>query len=208
MSRALPLVLALALVPAAATLAQQEAVEPLPQVAAPERPSADVAAPDPVAPPEDPDAESEKAAERLGLDLSGGSPMSISSDELEAMPRDGGIEKVIFRRNVVVKQGPLRIDCDRLEAFYPSGQGGGRPDKITASGSVRITQPGREAHCDVATLNNRARTAVCRASSGKVQLRRGEDVIHADSIEFDLKTGAVRAKGGVTIQVAAEEAAE
>ncbi len=216
MSRVLPLVLvlALALVSAPAGWAQQEAAEPLPQPAAPseappETPPADVGAADPVAPPEESGAEAEtEAAQRLGLDLSGGSPMSISAEELEAMPRDGGVEKVIFRRNVVVEQGPLRIDCDRLEAFYPSGQGGGRPDKITASGSVRITQPGREAHCDVATLDNRARTAVCKARSGKVQLRRGEDVIHADSIEFDLKTGAVRATGGVTIQVAAEEAAK
>ena len=199
MSRAVSWIVALVLVPAPSSWGQHGAAEPLPQVAAP----------DPAPRPDEPGARAEQeAAQRLGLDLSGGSPMSISSDELEALPRDGGVEKVIFRRNVVVKQGPLRIDCERLEAFYASGQGGGRPDKITASGSVRIRQPGREAHCDVATLDNRARTAVCSAASGKVQLRRGEDVIHADSIEFDLETGAVRATGGVTIQVASEEAAE
>ena len=150
----------------------------------------------------------EAAAERLGVELESDAPMSISSDALEAVRDESGAEKIVFTHNVVVEQGSLRIYCDRLEALYPQGESGGRPDRITASGSVRITQPGREAHCAVATVDNRAGTALCVAKSGKVELRRGGDVIRADSVEFNLATGAVKAQGGVTIRVQPEVAAE
>jgi lipopolysaccharide export system protein LptA len=146
--------------------------------------------------------------ERLGVALDN-APMTISSDELEALVDEQGAERIVFSRNVIVQQGSLRIDCERLEALYPRGESAsGRPDTIRASGAVRITQPGREASCDEAVVDNRKQIVLCTAKSGKVALRRGEDVIQADSVEFNLVTGAVRARGGVTIQVQPQEVAE
>jgi len=48
-------------------------------------------------------------------------PISIRADELEAVSRDGR-RHLIFTDNVRVEQADVRIESDRLEAFYPKGE--------------------------------------------------------------------------------------
>ncbi len=145
--------------------------------------------------------------ERLGVQLESGVPMTITSDELEAMRDESGAERIIFTRNVHVEQGELEVFCDWLEAVYPNAAGG-QADRITARGSVRILQMGREAICTEAIFDNVKETAECTTDGGKARLRRGEDTILADRIHFDLRTGKFRASGGVEVQVRSEEEGE
>jgi lipopolysaccharide transport protein LptA len=153
----------------------------------------------------------EKAAvsgmERLGVQLQSGTPMKITADELEAVRDESGAERIIFTQNVHVEQGELEVFCDWLEAMYPE-TAGGQADKITARGSVRILQMGREASCTEAIFDNVKETAQCTTEGGKSRLRRGEDTILADRIYFDLKTGKFRASGGVEVLVRSEEDGE
>ncbi len=153
----------------------------------------------------------EKAAtagiERLGVQLDSGAPMKITSDELEALRDESGAERIIFTQNVHVEQGELEVFCDWLEAIYPE-TAGGQADRITARGSVRILQTGREAICTEAIFDNVKQTAECTTEGGKSRLRRGEDTIRADRIYFDLQTGKFRASGRVEVEVRSEEEGE
>ncbi len=149
----------------------------------------------------------ESAAARLGIQIQSGGEMNIRSAELTAERDESGAERIVFEKNVVVDQGDLQITCDWLEAIYLDGAGG-QADRITARGSVRILQAGREALCTDAAFDNVEQTMECTARTGKARLTRGEHVIKADRIYFDLKTGKFRASGGVQIEVRSEGEAE
>jgi lipopolysaccharide transport protein LptA len=153
------------------------------------------------------DEASESAAARLGVQLQSGTPMKITSDELEMDRAEGGAEQVIFQQNVRVEQGDLLVYCDWLEALYLEGASG-QADRITARGSVRILQTGREAFCTEAVFDNVGQTVECTSEGGQSRLRRSEDIIIADRIHFDLKTGKFRATGAVQVEVRSEEEAE
>ena len=153
----------------------------------------------------------DKAVDRLGLAMDTELPMTIRSDELEAAPDAAGRDRVIFQRNVHVEQGDMVLRCDWLEAIYPKRSGsntGGRPDRITARGSVRIRQARNEARCSEAVFNNQACSAECTMKGGKAELRRGGDLIEADAIVFDLCKGVLKARGGVRIRTTSSAAGE
>lgn len=143
------------------------------------------------------------AVERMGVRLQSGTPMKIRSDELDAVREEDGAERIIFRQNVRVEQGDLRIYCDWLEALYLNGAGG-QADRVTARGKVRLLQAGSEASCSEAVFDNVRQTASCTTKGGKSRLRRGKDVIKADRIDFDLKTGRFRASGAVEVEMGSD----
>jgi lipopolysaccharide export system protein LptA len=144
------------------------------------------------------------AAERLGLAVDAGAPMTIESDELEANQDERGRDRVIFQRNVRVEQGDMVLRCDWLEAIYPKRvegvDSGGQPERITARGGVRIDQAGNIARCSEAVFNNQSCAAECISKQGRATLSRGEDVIEADRIFFDLCEGVLKARGKVRIR--------
>ncbi len=143
------------------------------------------------------------AAERLGLAVDASAPMTIEADELEASQADDGRDRVVFEKRVKVAQGGMVLHCDWLEAIYPprvEGESGGQPQRITARGQVRIEQGGNVARCSEAVFNNQACSAECTASEGRATLSRGEDLISADRIFFDLCDGVLKARGKVLIE--------
>lgn len=159
----------------------------------------------------EPKREPATAAERLGLSMSSGQPIEIRADELEALPDKTGRDRVIFQRNVRVSQADMVLHCNWLEAVYPKRPEGsdtpvgGQPERITARGDVRIVQAGNEARCSEAVFDNQACSAECTASDGRATLRRGEDVIEADRIQFDLCKGLLKATGDVVIRAKPSE---
>lgn len=149
----------------------------------------------------------ETAARRLGIRLQTGEDMVIRSDAFEAARAQDGAERVIFEHDVRVVQGTLRIDCDWLEAIYPSGAQG-QADRITARGGVKILQDATEARCTEAVFDNAEQTLLCTASTGKAELHRDQDILRADRIHFDLKTGKFSARGGVEVEMRSNGVAE
>ena len=141
-----------------------------------------------------------RAAERFGFTLSKDEPMTITAEELDAARTEKGDEHVIFRRSVKVVQGDLHLSCDWLEAVYPKGKGG-KPERITARGSVRIRQAGSEARCSEAILNNTACSVKCMGSGPPASLRRGEETIEGDQIFFDLCKGVLKVRGGARVRM-------
>lgn len=141
-----------------------------------------------------------QAVERLGLKFTPNAELVITSDEAEGVKGQGGRESVVFSKHVKARQGDMNLECDWLEAIYPP-TAGHRPDKISAKGSVVITQGTNQAHCMEAQVDNVACTAECRSTGTKATLRRGTDDVEADTIYFDLCKGTVKAVGSVQIRV-------
>ena len=129
----------------------------------------------------------------FGLSVDSDEPLSISSDELEAVQSQGA-RRLVFTENVVVTQADVRITTRRLEAFYPSGSS--KPDRLVATGDVVMAQGEREAHCDEAIYARGDQRLVCR---GNAELQDGPDRVAGEEIVFDLATEAVTVTGNAAV---------
>jgi len=137
----------------------------------------------------------EPASDAFGINFNSDRPISIHSDELEAV-KTGGARRLLFTRNVVVTQDDMTIRSNRLEAFYPAETS--QPDRLVASGKVRMTQGDREARCDEATYERDEDMLICR---GNAELREGEDCVAGEWIEFDTESETVTVKGGAKVVI-------
>jgi lipopolysaccharide export system protein LptA len=126
-------------------------------------------------------------------------PLSIHSDELEAFQNEGA-RRLVFSKRVHVKQDDMELTSHRLEAFYPANAS--QPDRLVASGSVKMMQGNREARCDRATYHRSQEMLIC---AGSAELRDGEDVVTGDVIEFDLASERVVVTGGASVLIHPEE---
>jgi lipopolysaccharide export system protein LptA len=140
------------------------------------------------------------AVDRLGLRFTPDAELVITADEAEGAKTEAGQESVVFSQHVRASQGDMLLECDWLEAVYPKAAAG-RPDRITARGSVLMTQGTNQARCSEASVDNVACTALCKSVGTRASLRRGSDDIEANAIYFDLCKGTVRAVGDVSIRV-------
>jgi lipopolysaccharide export system protein LptA len=107
-------------------------------------------------------------------------PIEISAEVAEIISRNDG-RRLIFQRNVHVRQANVSLRSDRLVAFYQKGES--EPRELQAEGNVRIVQDDRRASCDRATYLRKASRLVCRGHAEMVQ---GCDIVRGESIEFDL----------------------
>jgi len=123
-------------------------------------------------------------------------PINIRSDELEAF-EEGGERRFVFRQDVEVRQGDLRLTSRHLEAFYPKGSS--QPDRLEARGNVVLVQEGREARCDRAIYLRSEGRVVCLGDDA-VLLQDG-DRVRGKEIEFDLDTERLVVRGGADVEL-------
>jgi lipopolysaccharide transport protein LptA len=140
-----------------------------------------------------------------GLDLSfsqsgfrGDAPIEIKAEEAEIINRDDG-RRLIFQRNVVVRQANVSLHSDRLEALYRKGES--EPRELRAEGRVSIDQGDRRAKCDRAIYQRETQVLICR---GHAELVQGCDVVRGESIEFDLAGDQARVEGAASIFIQPE----
>lgn len=129
-------------------------------------------------------------------------PLSIQSEELEAIEENGG-RKLVFTRSVEVQQGDLSVRSQRLEAFYPKGAE--QPDRLVASGQVRVRQGTRELSCNRATFFQGEERLLC---VGSARLREGENQVRGEQIEIFFDQDRIRVKGGAVVNVTPRQRAE
>ncbi len=170
-----------------------------------ERVVASVADTQPVsaAPPTPPAAETRPAEEEepaAGLPLDRDAPISIRADELEAF-QERGRRRLLFRRNVRVVQEDVTLHTDRLEALYPAGSD--QPDRLVATGAVRVAQGERSMSCREATYFRAEQRVLC---VGDAELLQGSDRVRGGKIEIFLDSGRLRVSGGAVVNVRAEAA--
>jgi lipopolysaccharide export system protein LptA len=139
----------------------------------------------------------------FGFDFGGGDePLAIESDELEVVQKDGW-RRLVFKKNVRVRQGEMRLISALLEAVYP--EGGGQPDRLMAEGDVRLVQGDQKARCDRLDYDRLNERLVCR---GNAWFEDGENRLSGDVIDIDLRDEKVTVKGGASVLIQPEKKAE
>jgi lipopolysaccharide transport protein LptA len=115
---------------------------------------------------------------------------------MEALQGDDGTRRFLFRRNVRLAQGDMRVFSRRMEAFYPAdGEGG--PHRMVATGQVRLRQQGRRAKCERATFYTAESRVVCEGRDA--ELVQGTDRVRGREIEFFLDTDRMIVRGGADV---------
>jgi lipopolysaccharide transport protein LptA len=120
-------------------------------------------------------------------------PISIRADELEADTGDGS-RRFVFRKNVRVEHDNVVMHSQQLDAFYPPNTS--QPDRLEATGAVRLRQGDRRASCDRASYSRAKAMVICR---GNARLQDCRDIVKGDRIEFDLQSETVNVTGNVEI---------
>ena len=129
-------------------------------------------------------------------------PTEIKAEEAEIIDRSEG-RRLIFRRDVWVRQGDVTLRSDWLEALYD--RGASDPKRLVARGSVTVDQGDRHAECDEATYLRLEQTLIC---VGHAVLIQDCDIVRGQRIEFDLARDRARVEGGASIVIRSEAEAE
>lgn len=169
------------------------------RVAAEASPAPGTAPADAAAPPA-PAADPEPATGAGLLNIESGQPLSITADELEAIELPDGRRQLLFNRSVSVEQGGLWVHADRLEAHYPAKAS--QPDRLRASGNVRVKQKNRELSCESATYFPAEERLEC---VGNARLRDGSNQVDGERIEILFAQDRIRVQGGAVVNVAPDD---
>jgi lipopolysaccharide export system protein LptA len=101
---------------------------------------------------------------------------------------------------VNVEQGGLLVRSNRLEAHYAAKAT--QPDRLVASGNVRVKQKSRELSCAKATYFPGDERLEC---VGNAQLLDGSNRVNGDRIEILFAQDRIRVKGGAVVNVVPDE---
>lgn len=117
-------------------------------------------------------------------------PVDVAADRIEVQDRS---DRAIFSGDVVVRQGDLTLNAERLTVAY-SDAGGIQIDRLNASGGVTLRSPSETARGQFAIydLNNRLITML-----GGVTLTRGQSRVSGARLVLSLDTGRAVLDGGV-----------
>jgi lipopolysaccharide transport protein LptA len=127
--------------------------------------------------------------------IQGDKPLSIRSDELEAVD-ESGHRRLVFTRNVHIEQDDLTVLSNRLEAFYPPGAN--EPERMVATGNVRVSQRDKRMACNTATYFRSEDRILC---VGDAKLEQGNDVVQGKEIEIFVRDNRVKVRGGAVVNV-------
>jgi lipopolysaccharide export system protein LptA len=103
-----------------------------------------------------------------------------------------------------VRQGPLSLSADELQAVYVSGES--QPRELQARGHVKIHEGTRRARCEEARYDRSAQQIVCRGNPA--ELWDNEDRLAGGAIAFDLARKTVRVESGTEVKIERELSAE
>lgn len=173
--------------------------EPI-RLAESEQAPAPAAEPVAAAAPAQPAASPPAAPQRGLLQIDSDDPLSIQADELEAVEMPNGGRRLVFNRKVNVDQGGLKVQSDRLEAQYPPEAS--QPDRLIASGNVRVRQDKRELSCARAIYFPAQERLEC---TGNALLRDGANRVSGETIEILFSEDRIRVKGGAVVNVAPDK---
>ena len=122
-------------------------------------------------------------------------PIEVAAESLEVRNSDN---VAVFRGQVRVKQGAVRMTATELEVTYARGGGEGAIDRLKAIGEVVITNGNDTATADEADYDVGASEILM---TGDVLLVQGSNAIAGDKLRIDLTTGQARMIGRVVVKV-------
>lgn len=119
-------------------------------------------------------------------------PIRINARSVEANDKTGS---VVYSGNVVVEQGRLSILADRVELLTRQG----RTELVRATGKpakLRQRAAGEDEEVQAEASRVDYRVSLGKIDmSGRVSLRRGEDLFTADVLHYDLNSKSLDATG-------------
>ncbi len=98
-------------------------------------------------------------------------------------------DRIIYIGDVKLVRGEAVLRADRVEILLDEE---GRPLRIVATGSVSYREAGRRASSDYAEYDLKREVILLR---GKVRVEEEKNVLEADEIVYDRKSGTLQAKG-------------
>jgi lipopolysaccharide export system protein LptA len=115
----------------------------------------------------------------------------------ETAPEErGDVRLIVLEGDVVVVQSDVELRAARLEAGYPIGAR--RPDRLTATGDVEISQGERQARCERAVYSQPPRRVECE---GNAEMWDGRARVQGDVITLDLDAETVDVTGRTRLVV-------
>jgi lipopolysaccharide transport protein LptA len=126
----------------------------------------------------------------------GDAPIKISAAQLEAFEEEGR-KRLVFTEDVRASQGSFELRARKLEAFYPAKSS--QPEKLVATGNVRLSQDNRLARCDKATYFRDDQRVVCAGRDAI--LTQDDDQLQGREITFHLDSEILLVTGGATVQI-------
>jgi len=126
-------------------------------------------------------------------------PIAITAGQLDARDEEG-VRTLAFKHNVEVRQGPLSLAADELQAVYVAGES--QPRELQARGHVKIHEGTRRAHCEEARYDRSAQQILCRGNPA--ELWDNEDRLAGGAISFDLARKSVRVESGTEVKIERE----
>lgn len=128
------------------------------------------------------------------------SPISIKADELESLS-EGDSRKFIFRGHVRAVQDDLVVISNKMIAYYAPGSSS--PDRMVATGNVRIEQTDRIAHCKKAVFYRTEQRMVCTGQLA--ELEQNCDRVRGEKITFHLDTEVMHVEGAADVRIRPDE---
>ncbi|BAU47204.1 ABC transporter substrate-binding protein [Sulfurifustis variabilis] len=126
-------------------------------------------------------------------------PINIRAASVDANEKTGN---AVYRGNVVMTQGSLRLEADRVDVAMRDG----RLDRAKAFGKPArlrsLADTGEEVRAHATRIDYRARTRVVDLE-GKVWIKRGGDVVTGATARYELDTQRFTARGANDGQVTA-----
>jgi lipopolysaccharide export system protein LptA len=116
-------------------------------------------------------------------------PVDVAADRIEVQDR---ADRAVFAGNVVVRQGDLTLNTERLSIAYTKA-GGVQIERLDASGGVTVRSPSETARGQfgIYDLNRRIITLL-----GGVTLIRGSSQVRGARLVLDLNSGRAVMDGG------------
>lgn len=124
-----------------------------------------------------------------GLNADPSQPVEITADSLN-VDQDSGV--AVFRNNVVIGQGDLRLSAGQVRVHY--SETNGDISRFSATGGVTLVTQTEAAEAAEADYN--LETGILTLS-GSVLLTQGNSAISADRMRVNLETGTAQMDGRV-----------
>lgn len=137
-----------------------------------------------------PGAAQETAIAFKGLKAAAGQPVEITADSLTI---DQNSQTAVFKGNVLVIQGDMRLKAAELLVDYAKGDNS-KIDRLTASGGVLLASPSEAVEADEAVYSLNTREI---EMSGDVLLTQNQSVMSGQVLFVNLAEGTGRMEGRV-----------
>lgn len=110
-------------------------------------------------------------------------PVDYSADRTEGLFRE---DRAVFSGNVIVRQGEMTLNADRITVAFSDGRSKGSIERIDAAGGVSVRRGNKSAQGSFAVYDPTRRLITLM---GRVVLTQGANTVRGERLIIDLTSG-------------------